>query len=644
MSVLARIEPRLKFPPATDEPEDRATADVADRAIEVIQAEVGIRALRQYLATWVGLTGGAWIETGMDNDPRHGMMTIEGPPDPMTGQPTPQRVPRGKMYIDVASKFEMFFDPAVTDWRKQRKYGRRKSVSEDEAKARWPHLADRIKPDAMSSDQDMYAEALPGLGPNIEETRTQRGMSGMSSPLANTRVTETWYYALPDDTYPEGLLTVLVGREEVAFAGPLPYKRRQADGSFQPMLNHVFFPMKLVPGSAWPKTVADDLALKQTQRNRWEALCELIGMRTANPVWLMPNGSNIVNMTGEPGQTIGYNALGPSPAKPERIPGQNIPATVIRMLEMFDRDFEDLASTYEVLKGNRPPGVSAGIALEVLRERAMSKFAPMFILWEDAWAEWAGQALEIFRQFATEERLLQIKGKDGRWQVQKFVGADLTGSVNVIAEAGSSLPRSTMTERADTERLISLGVLNVQDPETRYKILQESGKLEFIPEMAADTKNAMIENEAFDALAQDPTFASMDQQEMQSLMLMLQENPAEVVNRLAAFGLKVPRVRPAVDDHAIHSREHGKDLKSEHSMALPIAVQLLKEAHKAEHDRLLAVQMQAIQGLAPGKAGGGQPVPGADERQNPLTSGSSPQRMAGDAQEMSRDAAAGSRA
>src|SRR5262245_23265805 len=54
ISVFARIEPQQNFRPGTDEPEDRATADVCVRAIDVIEDEVQIRLWRQVLAVWVG--------------------------------------------------------------------------------------------------------------------------------------------------------------------------------------------------------------------------------------------------------------------------------------------------------------------------------------------------------------------------------------------------------------------------------------------------------------------------------------------------------------------------------------------------------------------------------------------------------------
>ena len=406
ISLLARVEPRLQFPPATEDPEDQATADVCDRIMEVIEDEVNIRYMRQFIAVWNGLTGGCWLETGYDPDPIHGMVPLQlgqpappeepeqpgimpapGAPNSVAGllseaneQPPQQMAPRGRMFVDVCSKFEMYFDPSVTDWKKQRMYCRQKTVSLDEAKARWPDLAEGLTPDSLTSPGEFYAESLPTLGTNVDDTQATRLAGNIGPRLQNTRVTEQWFWSLPTATYPQGLLAIIVGRHNLAFAGPVPTTSLESDGSRTPFLPHVYFPQKLVPGTGWPKTIADDLAHKQAQRNRFESLCEQTAMRMANPVWLIPEGANVANVTGEAGQIIKYNALGPSPAKPERIPGQNISATLIQMIEIIDKDFEELAGLFDVLKGSRPAGVSAGIALQLLKERGESRFAPMFIL------------------------------------------------------------------------------------------------------------------------------------------------------------------------------------------------------------------------------------------------------------------------
>lgn len=654
ISVFARIEPTLNFRPGSDEEaEDRAAADVAARAVEVVEDEVNIRIVRQHLATWVGMTGNGWLETGYDPSPIHGTKLIQHDQCPMCGvtqypsemamcetcgvpmqpavdemgEPIGEQVPIGKMYTDVASIFEMYFDASVPVWQQQRACLREKSLSVDESRERWPNIADKIT--ANVTPDAWYADVLPTLGPQIDENQTGRVAQVAAAKPQNTRVTEQWYWQLPTATYPEGLLAVIVSREHVAYAGPLPYGAQSRDGERRPFIPIVHFPQQIVPGSAYAKTVANDLATQQAKRNRWESIIEACGMRMGSPVWLKPNGANVTNLTGDPGNIISYNAVGPNAAKPERIQGQGIPMSFIERVEKIDSEFEELAATFDVVKGQRPEGISAGIALQILQERNLSRYGPLFILWEQAWAEWSRQALEIFREFATEPRLLKIKGRDGRWQVRKFMGADLQGQIDVAPEAASSTPRSSLLDKAEMEQLAAMGVVDIQDPEIKYKFLEIYGRTNLTPAMAADTKNAFMNNEAFAALAQDPKIAQVTPDQLQIARTM--DYPT-LVALLETDGVKLPKVRGAIDDHGIHLRELRTFAKSESFTELPEIVQVIVE--KAAEYRQLLIQQQAMamQNGAAGLTGGflQPPSPG----QSPMRAGSSGARMQGDANEM----------
>jgi len=657
ISVFARIEPRLNFRPGSEEPEDRASADVASRVIEVVEDEVSIRRQRQMLAVWVGITNGAWLETGYDPDPIHGTRLLQheeclqcGLVQPATeggcaacggaetrpavdaqGEPVGEQVPVGKMYVDVVPGFEMFFDPGVTDSTRHHDLLREKLISIDEGKRKWPGVADRISPEVSSgSPGGIYAESLPTLGTFIGDSIRR----GLEAPLATPlkHLTERAYWQLPDATYPKGLLAITLGRQSmtVVHAGPLPYTR--GDGT--PFLPFIDFPQELVPGTAYPGGVADDLAMKQAQRNQWESMVIMAARAFGQGKWLIPEGSNIGSVTGE-ADVIRYNPLiGGVAVKPERLAGDPMTNAFLAWIQQIDKDFEEIAGTFDVIKGARPEGVSAGIALQILQERGMSRFAPLFILWEDAWARWGSQAVEIFRQYATEPRLRRIQGRDGAWQVQKFLGADLKGRVDVIAEANSALPRSSMLDRAELDQLIERQILDPHDPETRYQILEVYGRTSMIPGMAADSKNALMENEAFVALARHPMMQQITPEELAALQTLDYMKIQEV---MAGLGVQLPRLRPAVDDHGIHAREHRKWLKSESAQQLPLFVQLLGEKMTAYHDQLAAQQMQALmqaragQPETPGRPNAGGP------HQNPLQTGSSAKRMQGDQREMDRD-------
>ncbi|HJQ66983.1 MAG TPA: hypothetical protein VJ816_11420, partial [Gemmatimonadales bacterium] len=438
ISVFGRIEPKLLWRPgSTDEPDDRAAADVASRAIEVIEEEVNIRMNRQTLASWVGFTGGAFLESGYDPDPRWGTREValdqcpscqatqpqgapmcEGCGDTQPMQPVTQSVPIGKLFVEVAPLFEMFFDPSITDFSKHRKLLREKALSVDDAKERWPAFADQISANVAGMAEEHYMSALAIQGPALDERGTGRRDVTSGALLTNNRVTERWYWCLPDATYPEGLLAIVVGNATLVYAKPLPYWAKMADGGKRHFLPFTWFPQKLVSGTFWPKTVADDIALLQSDRNRWQSALMLCGQRMGQHIWLNPKTAGVTGLAqggGIAGSIISYNDMAPSKAKPERIPGQPLPMSFIEWMGIIDSTIEKIAKTFAVLEGSRPEGVSAGIALQILQERALSAYGQLFIMWETGWAQWASQIMEIFRQFVTEERLRKIKGRDGEW-------------------------------------------------------------------------------------------------------------------------------------------------------------------------------------------------------------------------------------
>jgi hypothetical protein len=671
-AVFGRIEPTLNWRPGSpDEPADRATADVAARAIQVIEDEVSIRMNRQSLATWVGFTGGAFLETGYDPDPIHGTrqipmdqcpscdhtqpqgaMACEGCGDT---QPTPiqQTVPVGKMFIEVAPLFEMYFDPSITDFTKHRRLLREKCLSVDDAKERWPDFADSVSPDVSGTAEEHYMTALAIQGPALDERGTGRRDLATSGISTNNRVTERWYWELPSATYPDGLLAIVVGGSTLVYGKKLPYAAKLADGGLRPFLPFTWFPQKLVPGTFWPKTVADDVALLQTDRNKWQSALMLCGMRMGMPIWLRPRGANVAGLTqggGEAGAVLDYNALGPGNAKPERIPGQPLPMSFLEYIAQIDASIEKLAKTFDILKGARPEGVSAGIALQILQERGLSAYGPLFIMWETGWAHWADQAIEIFRQYATEERLLKIKGRDGQWQVEKFIGADLQGRVDVIAEAGSSTPRSTLADRAEIEQLMMYGVVNPRDPETQGKILALYNKTDWLESMTRDAQNAIMEDEVFDQIAAMPLWQHASPEDVQAIEMlpdypsaiaMMAEWQARVPQAAGQQPIPWPKVRPASDGHAIHVREHGIYAKSQSVRQYPDLIQAMVDKHVAYHNQLLIQQAAAVQGGQPLQGGFTQPAPGGVAPQrSPMNSSSSPQRMQGDQQEMGQDMSA----
>ena len=238
-----------------------------------------------------------------------------------------------------------------------------------------------------------------------------------------------------------------------------------------------------------------------------------------------------------------------------------------------------------------------------------------------------------------------------------YIGADLQGRTDCIAEAGSSTPRSTLADRAEIEQLMAYGVLSAQDPETQGQILDLYGKSDWLKSMTRDTKNAVMEDEAFRELAAMPIWQHANPDDVTGLEQMptypeavvaMQAWQEQLHAKIGMMGqplIQWPKVHAALDGHAVHSREHGNFGKSESFRKFPDIVQVMVEKHKAYHDQLLIQQMAAVQG---GQIQGGfmQPAPGGamPTQQQAMNTSSSGRRMTGEYGELTGDVATGGNA
>jgi hypothetical protein len=245
-----------------------------------------------------------------------------------------------------------------------------------------------------------------------------------------------------------------------------------------------------------------------------------------------------------------------------------VPTSVIAWLEKIDRDMEEIVGVYEVMKGQAPPGVTAGTALRLLLERAVTRFTPVIETYEEVFAETSEDAVCIFQQNATDDRINMIKGPGDTWEVERFSKADLTGDVNIIVEAGSSVPKSAVGQQAMISDLVTLGIIDPKDPEVQYKILGEFGATKLLGEVDQNIKQAQRENWKF-----------------------MNED-------------KTPIYNPLVDNHQVHKQIHKSLMLSSQFEDLPDAKKAIMNQHLIDHVMLL---MGGIQPPMDMSAGPGMP-------------------------------------
>jgi hypothetical protein len=426
------------------------------------------------------------------------------------GEPLGAHITHGHGRTDVVSPLEYSF-PAVyanpddapvvirRRWRAKEYYEDR-LPKETLDKIQWQNMATERSLQMLRS---LAAMTEVGGMPNIG------GTGGEGSESEGVNEAEAW--VKPCKKYPKGLVLrvidsttdggdgIIIRLPDEGLPGPLPFTAQ--DGRV--IWPWIFIGYQKFGGRGWSRSPLEALIEKQNQLNQLDSLVQMIVQRTANPVWLEPKGSEVTKFSGEPGLVVKYNpiSVGGGTGKPERIEGSNIPSSLVGLRTMILEDLESLAGTYDILKGQKPAGVEAFSAMQLLVERSQSRYGKVLEARGIAYRKWYKISLDMERKFGTDERAYAILGPNGGWTRIEFQKAQLDGSIRVEVEDGSQMPKTSLGQRAAIQQLQALGVIDTKNPETGYEILQIFGQTRLFPGLDAQVMGARRVQQQFEEWA-----------------------------------------------------------------------------------------------------------------------------------------------
>lgn len=585
MSSITQGDIPLNPVPKTDNADDIATSEVAERIREVIDDEVEVRSKKRDLGFWLTLTGNGFLDSYYDYNEKYGTrlvpqfsctncgaLTFDNtqpcqkcggappPPEPpidATGVPVPvppppppfqpaaaANLPIGKLCVDTLSPFEVYWDNTMRlGTGKHTWYLRPHKYDVDDAKANWSAFATKIT-DSMTEPMRVtrnYLIAIAYAGSYL----TAASGTGDISADGKKQLTAWVYQEMPCPDYPEGVRAVQMG-DEILELGPLPseYGAGQSKGQKFLPLDHFYMENS---GGAWGKPRANDLCGIQARRNIVASNLQLTIQRTGSPKLMNPVGSGIKNVTGEAGQMLNYKPLtfgGTSVAEPHYLEAALGNLQPIQMhIDKLDGEMESIAGTHFVTGADVPAGVTAASALSFLGEKANQAIAPIKEIWVEGWRGFYIKAIEFARQHWTDERTLSVLGENKQWQFIKFKSADLKGAINYDIDYDAMFPKSQATERANIMALVQMAAINPQDPEQAYAIIKAFGETKLKASVDRAKQQAMREWDAF-----------------------LNEQ-------------KPPVLKPLVQDAAIHLLQHKYDAQSQEYEQLPPETQSIWDAH-----------------------------------------------------------------
>ncbi len=603
-SYLVKNKPSSKVVPNTQEYRDKQAAKIATICCESNWARLKEDYNYEYAAGAVVTYGTIfkkdyWDTTALQKarvprmeqvpqtDPATGQqtgMTERQVRDPATGELQFDELPLGDVNTAIVEPYRIALDPLATDlhntrWIMEYAIQPLAWVQEmfDKQDEGYTGLVAEVKPEkTLSGSMKRFYQLKNSSG--VKSGGGLDGGGGSDQMVENACVVKE-YYEAPSRTYPKGRM-IVVANGITLYAHDSPYDGPEL-GDWHPYSECRW---ELVPGRFWGKGPLDEAVEQNKQINSLDSVIILTRKTMAIPQKLIPHGVGVAPgaWTGRPGQEIHYRDLGTG-ARPEVIPSSGVHEQVFQEREMRREAIKETTGAIDILKGDRPPGVTAASALNMLYEVGTGKLFPILDRWKRFVESSQKKQLKLIARKYKEPRpdyikILKSKNSELSEQaIDQFIGTDLYDNCNVIVEAGSNVPKLQAAKQALLLELAQAGVLNLELPANRAEFQRQMGIQGFDNDVGPDTKRAEWENDLLDNLPNNP------------------DSKPVVLN---------------ADMHDIHLEVLHRRMKQPSFLSLPPDVQQAYMAHEAEHQQFQqqmaqaqAMEQQALQGPGAPPAG-----------------------------------------
>jgi hypothetical protein len=470
LSKLTKSRPIMDVMANSDEDIDLAATKVGLAVLDFIEWKFNRRKERKQALSWMISTGLAAVFVGWDwynEDPGHMNFTI----DPVTGEPTFNEArkeelsrmvsdgtldesdvqvlsyPLGDLDFKVYSPFQLLPDENALDFDRLNDLITVDTVDYDVACGLWDEAKKCVPEDVTVGAVEKRNLMRSGLaGPGQQE-------------LENGLKVYTWW-CLPN-VYRDNkflargkMIRWAQGEHKLEETEVFPF-----DDNRMPFAFYQHIPSD---ATVWPESIMQHIRGANLEIDK--TVSQLLANKDymGNPMWRVATQHQIKGKIRNVAGSIVRYVHVPNIPPPEPLPGIPMPAQVENLVQALRSQILDISGQSEATRGRVPTGVRSGVAVAYLQEEDDSKIAPTSENYEMAVAHESSLCLTRVQQFYTTERIVRYYRRDGTFDALKFKGADLKNNTDVIALAGSALPKSKAARQQFVLELIQLGI--EQDP------------------------------------------------------------------------------------------------------------------------------------------------------------------------------------
>lgn len=441
LSKLSRIRPALAVRAASDDEEDIKASELASSILSAVQEECDLDGVISEATMWSEICGTAFYKIiwNPNGGSKVGVTDSGG------------AVRDGTVMICAVSPFEIY--PA--------------SLGEENLENQTAIIHAKILP--VETIANTYGVELEGR--DISEFSLPHTMpDGLS---ANNKKLNTYsYFELVLERYmrptaanPEGRLTVVAG-DSLLYDGSLPYINGTDGTRGYPFVKQISQP---VAGSFFGASVVERLIPVQRAynavKNRKHEYLNRISMGTV----AVEDGSvDIDELTDgglAPGKVIIYRQGG---TPPEMLTLGNVPEEFWKEEESLIAEFTKISGAGDLSENaDSFAGVTSATGLQLIIDQDDARLNVAYQSLKRAIKGMGRQILRLYRQFASDVRLMRYAGRDGQ-RLLYFKGSDIS-SDDVVLDADTDLNMTPAQRRTVIYELMDRGLFSNDDGKISLK-------------------------------------------------------------------------------------------------------------------------------------------------------------------------------
>ena len=481
IALLTENRPQPRAVAKSDRQEDQAAAEIAELTLEYLWEKLRQPEKKREVARLLLTCGVCWGEVCWDpTEPRlmavpattteptmvapEGERPIRVPLERQVTEVGPEGAPvmetkitYGDITCNVVSPFQMHL-PTAHAWNDDRMgwVMREYYTSVELLKDRYGHPEVRER---LTEDKGWFLDRLEDVGtyqiqglPLWWWERLSDLVEG-PGPSLYVGTPEAWenhtvvriFDRKPNPRWPKGR-TIIIAGNQVIYDSPKEIGARAYDPRWPDRWHpYIRFRWEPLVGSIYGRSLISKLLPKLKRVNAIDTA--LIMWRRTVPIsaWTVPKGAHPVDdiWSGHPGLIWQWDPRRTNNQRPEPIFPPPFPEGAMREREQQIAEMEAISGTEEILRGQRPTGVSSAAMIEILRRQALASRSAILQAWDESLQE-EGVAMlqEVIKHvdddpiYAERLRIL-ARERHSRLTINTFKGTDISDNVVLRVDTAS---------------------------------------------------------------------------------------------------------------------------------------------------------------------------------------------------------------